>query len=420
MLELTGKHNTAKVYTDNIDSACIAQVINLLNQVSVKDSKIRIMPDCHAGAGCVIGTTMTIHDKVIPNLVGVDIGCGMLAIKLKERRIDLPNFDSVVRKYIPSGPNIRKTAHTRADEISARDLRCFGKRNCKVSELIFSVSLGSMGGNNHFIELNKDAEENLYLVIHSGSRRSGKDVAEFYQKTAYEHLNIEGDYYRELAAEQKKLFIEKMKKEGKTKELSAALKTWKPNIAEGLTERVPYEMSYCQGELLDDYLHDMQVMQRYASLNREIMAAEILKHAKLHEEERFETIHNYIDIDNMILRKGAISAQEEEKVLIPLNMRDGSLICIGKGNPEWNCSAPHGAGRIMSRAQAKESISMSDYKQTMKDAGIFTTSVRKETIDESPFAYKPMQDIIDNIGDTVDIVERIVPIYNFKASGEED
>ncbi len=415
MFELQGKYNTAKIFTEYADNTTISQVTNLLNQESCKDSKIRIMPDCHAGAGCVIGTTMTIRDKVIPGLVGVDIGCGMAVIRLKEKRIELLNLDSVIHQYVPAGANIHEEAKVAPEKISAEELRCFGKKGSKVSQSVFERSIGTLGGGNHFIEVDKDDEGNLYLVIHTGSRRSGKDVAEYYQQMAYDRLNMTGKVLKEEAERQREEFIRRMKAEGRQKELSAALASWKPDIDMPVMN-VPYEFAYCEGDLFADYIHDMEVMQRYAALNRDAIAATILKKAKLHAADSFQTIHNYIDTEEMILRKGSISAKEGEIVLIPMNMRDGSLICKGKGNLDWNCSAPHGAGRLMSRSEAKESIGMDEFRKAMD--GIYTTSVSRATIDESPMAYKPMEEIMRNVQDTVEIVKVIKPIYNFKA-GEE-
>ena len=416
MIEVAGKYNTAKIFTDHCDEATIAQVRNMMNQPSVSGARVRIMPDCHAGAGCVIGTTMTITDKVIPNLVGVDIGCGMLATKLKEERINLPKFDSVSQAEVPAGMKMRKTPHTLADELSAEDLACYGKSTCRVSEDVFRLSLGTLGGGNHFWELDKDEEGSIWLVVHTGSRRSGKDVAEYYQRQAYEHLNVTGAKYRELLSQKRKAFIEELTAQGRKKEISKLLPKWeaeqsKPEIA------VSYEVAWCEGQLFDDYIHDMKIMQEYAKLNRRIITETILKKCKLHGVEQFETVHNYIDMDRMILRKGSVSAKAGERLLIPINMRDGALICIGKGNPDWNESAPHGAGRLMSRKEAKNSISMKEYKEAM--SGIYTTSVNKGTLDESPMAYKPIGEIVANIEPTAEIVSHIRPIYNFKAGDEE-
>lgn len=421
MFELKGKYNSCKVFTDNADEACISQLLNLLNQESLQGLKIRIMPDCHSGAGCVIGTTMEINDKVIPNLVGVDVGCGMYTVKLREKELNLSEFDSVVRKKIPSGGTIHTHSgqHRYAKNIEVEALKCFGKTSCHVSKTIAECSIGTLGGGNHFIEVDKDEDKNLYLVVHTGSRRLGKDIAEYYQSRAYETLNHTGNVYKELEKEARRKFIEDMKAAGKQKKLKEMLSEWKYEESDlGKLSKIPYELSYCDGELLNDYIHDMRIAQEYAHWNRKAIIDIILKEMKLHPEEEFETIHNYIDMDSMILRKGAISAAKGEKILIPMNMRDGSLVCIGKGNPDWNYSAPHGAGRVMSRSQAKENISLSEFKKTMEEAGIYSTSINKGTIDESPFAYKPAEEIMTNISDTAEIVKIIRPIYNFKASEE--
>jgi len=416
MIEVRGSYNTAKLFTDTADAATIAQVTNLMNQPSVAGSKVRIMPDCHAGAGCVIGTTMTVTDKVIPNLVGVDIGCGMLATQLKEERINLPKFDSISQAEVPAGMRMRIRAHSLADEIDVTDLACYKKTNCKLSEDVFRLSLGTLGGGNHFWELDRDEEGHIWLVVHTGSRRSGKDVAEYYQRQAYEHLNVTGERYKEILAQEREAFIEELKAQGREKEINKLLPAWqqarqKPEIM------VPYAVAWCEGQLFDDYIHDMKIMQEYAKLNRRIITEVILKKCKLHAVDQFETVHNYIDTDHMILRKGSVSARKGERLLIPINMRDGALICIGRGNDDWNQSAPHGAGRLMSRTEAKSSISMKDYRESM--SGIYTTSVSKATLDESPMAYKPIDEIVANIGPTAEIISHIKPIYNFKA-GDED
>ena len=417
MIILEGKYNIAKIFTDRVDAATEAQVTNLLNQPCVKGAQIRIMPDCHAGAGCVIGTTMTITDKVIPNLVGVDIGCGMLAVKLKEKRVDLTMFDSVSQAEIPAGMRMRSTPHSRAGDMSAEELACWRKTGCHVSAEVFSLSLGTLGGGNHFWELDRDEEDRIWLVVHTGSRRTGKDVAEYYQKTAYESLNHLGRERRAEIAAEREAFIRRLREEGRGKEISTLLAQWQPSAPENAGAPVPYEVAWCEGELFDSYIHDMRVMQRYAALNRRVITETILKKCKLHAEDMFETVHNYIDTDRMILRKGSVSAAAGERLLIPINMRDGALICVGKGNPDWNESAPHGAGRLMSRSEARESISMKDYRDSMK--GIYTTCVSRATLDESPFAYKPIDEIISNVRPTVDIVSRIRPVYNFKAGDEE-
>lgn len=551
MVELRGKYNTCKVFTDNIDNETISQLTALLNQESVKDSQIRIMPDTHAGKGCVIGTTMTLNDKVIPNLVGVDIGCftgdtevwcsagyykpikdlvddgrfmtdsfdfeikgfvvsgavakktrenaplvrvnygghsvrctpdhqflvstnssvyydsdktelkwveakdlkegmrlvaedarvmvksveeltetedvycltventhnftikggvivhncGMLAVKLKEKRIDLPKLDSVIHKYVPSGFDIHETA---IEESNIEQLRCV--KHVDVNRAM--RSLGSLGGGNHFIELNKDSEDNLWLVVHTGSRHLGIEVCNYYQELGYTKLKEKttGGSLKEL----NKALIEKLKSEGRDKEISKEMKKLKQEYNSTHVD-IPQALAYVEGQDFEDYIHDMKLVQEHAKINRQTIVSIILDKMKLHPVNCIETIHNYIDTDNLILRKGAVEARQDIKLIIPMNMRDGSLICVGKSNPDWNYSAPHGSGRIMSRSQAKESISLKDFKETMADAGIYSTSVNKSTLDESPMAYKPMQEIIDNIGDTVEILDVIKPIYNFKA-----
>lgn len=404
MLELRGKYNNCKVFTDNVDNATIGQLIALMNQSSVAGSQIRIMPDTHAGKGCVIGTTMTIGNKVIPNLVGVDIGCGMAVAELKETRIDLPKLDSVIRKKVPSGFSIRDKAHKFLRNVDLEELYCYKNINVDRAE----KSLGTLGGGNHFIEVDISESGQLYLVVHTGSRNLGKQVAEYYQDLAWKSLKNgnKGDLI--------KAKIDELKAAGRQSEIEAEIAKIQSTV-----ESVPKELAYCEGELFDKYIHDMKITQEYAYWNREAILDTIVDEMHLHVVEQWQTIHNYIDTENMILRKGSVSAQAGEKLIIPMNMRDGSLICIGKGNPDWNYSAPHGAGRLMSRSEAKQSISMSEFKKTMSDAGIYSTSVNKSTIDESPMAYKPMQEIIDNIGDTVEIVNIIKPVYNFKA-GEED
>ena len=404
MIELRGKYNTCKVFTDNVDNATIGQLIALMNQSSVAGSQIRIMPDTHAGKGCVIGTTMTIGNKVIPNLVGVDIGCGMAVVELKETRIDLPKLDSVIRKKVPSGFSIRDKAHKFLRNVDLEELYCYKNINVDRAE----KSLGTLGGGNHFIEVDISESGQLYLVVHTGSRNLGKQVAEYYQDLAWKSLK-NGNKGELIKAK-----IDELKAAGRQSEIEAEIAKIQSTI-----ESVPKELAYCEGELFDKYIHDMKITQEYAYWNREAILDTIVDEMHLHVVEQWQTIHNYIDTENMILRKGSVSAQAGEKLIIPMNMRDGSLICIGKGNPDWNFSAPHGAGRLMSRSEAKQSISMSEFNKTMSDAGIYSTSVNKSTIDESPMAYKPMQEIIDNIGDTVEIVNIIKPIYNFKA-GEED
>lgn len=396
MMELHGKHNTAKVFTDNVDELTISQVIGMLNEPFTKGSKIRIMPDTHAGKGSVIGTTMTITDKVVPNLVGVDIGCGMLCTELnvKKEDIDFIKLDKVIHKSVPSGMNIRQKQHILSTSIPFEDVRApFNLDRAR-------KSVGTLGGGNHFIELNEGSDGKIYLVIHSGSRNLGKQIAEHYQDVAFKSLSNQSDKTNQV--------IEQLKKEGRHSEISSAIKKLKaerPTINKAL--------AYVTGKDMDDYLNDIQIAQDYAFLNRITMSTVIMEQMGWNSVEWFDTTHNYIDIENMILRKGAISAQKDEVVIIPMNMRDGSIIAVGKGNPDWNYSAPHGAGRIMSRSKAKEQVKLKDFVDTMK--GVWSTSVVESTLDESPFAYKPMQEIIDNIEDTVYIKDIIKPLYNFKA-----
>ena len=401
MIILNGKYNSAKVFTDNIEQDAIAQIIAFCSQPMSEGAHIRIMPDVHAGAGCTIGTTMTITDKVIPNLVGVDIGCGMETVRLKEKHIELQKLDKLIYEKIPSGFAIREKPHRYGEKIDLTELYCYKH----IDPLRAEKSIGTLGGGNHFIEADKGADGSIYIVIHSGSRHLGVETAKFYQNEAYRRLNKSSD---KEAAE----LIARLKAEGREKQIQSELK----KLANTKTTDVPKHLAYCEGELFEQYIHDMKIVQKFAMLNRQAMMDEIIKGMHLHVEEQFTTIHNYIDTDTMILRKGAVSAQEGEKLLIPINMRDGSLICTGKGNGDWNCSAPHGAGRLMSRSQAKQSFTVSEFKKQM--TGIYTTSVNAQTLDECPMAYKSMEDIVDNIGDTVEINEVIRPIYNFKA-GEE-
>lgn len=402
MLEIKGKYNIAKVYTEVLEEGAVAQIETLCNQEFVKESKIRIMPDVHAGAGCTIGTTMTITDKVVPNLVGVDIGCGMETIAISNKRLELQKLDKLIYEKIPSGFEVRKTPHRYNEQIDLTQIRCIQAIQLDRAE----KSIGTLGGGNHFIELNKDEEGHLYVVVHSGSRHLGLEVAKYYQEAGYKQLNHNDKSEMEA-------LIARYKSEGREKEIQNAIKEFKNQV---LTD-IPFPLAYVTGSLFEDYIHDMRIVQQFAELNRKAMINEIVKGMKLDVVEQFTTIHNYIDTDAMILRKGAVSAKEGERLLIPINMKDGSLICAGKGNEEWNSSAPHGAGRLMSRTKAKQSFTVSEFKKQMKD--IYTTSVNKDTLDECPMAYKTMDDIVNNIGPTADIVKVIKPLYNFKA-GEED
>ena len=408
-----------KIFTDNIEQEAIDQINTLLEQPAFTDCKVRIMPDVHAGAGCVIGFTADLGDKVIPNIVGVDIGCGMFTAELGRidtgingktdssianyvTDIDYEKLDNVIRTCIPSGRNVHEEINYIFPEL--KNLRCYNKlKNIDWLER----SMGTLGGGNHFIEIDEGFEGRKYLVIHTGSRNLGKQVADYYQNLAVE-LMIGRD---KLAYERDRLIAE-YKDQGRSSEIQDAIKelrnTWRKK-----TNDIPKELCYLTGKYRDDYIYDMKICQRFAKQNRLMIALKIMLSMGWYSIDLFETVHNYIDESNMI-RKGAISAKKGEKVLIPINMRDGSLLCVGKGNEDWNCSAPHGAGRIMSRSKARESISMESFRESM--TGIYTTSVCESTIDESPMAYKSMNEIINNIKDTVDILDVLKPVYNFKAS----
>ena len=393
-----------KIFTENIEPEALDQIYTLVKQPAFKDCKVRIMPDVHAGKGCVIGFTADLGDKVIPNIVGVDIGCGMLTIMLGDIDLDLARLDSIIRKYIPSGRNVYETSAHRFDKLQR--MYCYRALQ-DISRI--ERSIGTLGGGNHFIEVDVDEEGNKYLIIHSGSRNLGKQVAEYYQNLAIETMQGK-DKLREA---QDKLIV-KYKELGEHNQIEKAIKELKRTFAPNPL-CIPKELCYLTGEYREQYLHDMKICQEYASLNRKIIQLTILENMGIFKYySEFETVHNYIDHDTNIVRKGAISAKQDELLLIPINMRDGCIIGKGKGNEDWNQSAPHGAGRIMSRSKAKEVLSMDEYQETMKD--IYSTSVSKSTIDEAPMAYKPMHEIIKNIKDTVDIIKIIKPIYNFKAS----
>lgn len=367
MLTIHGKYTTATVYADSLEKGALGQLTAVCNLPFVEGAKLRVMPDAHAGAGCVIGTTMTVNDKIVPNLVGVDIACGMEVINLGQCRMDFSRLDTVIRKSVPSGFALRQKPHRYADEWDISALRC--ARILQKDKVLKSI--GTLGGGNHFIEIAK--EENSgdhYLIIHTGSRNPGLQVAAHYQKLA----------------------------------------------AENRAPSVPYELAYLSGDVLTAYVQDMQVMREFADLNRKAIADEILKSMKWKPQQSFTTLHNYLDTESMILRKGAVSAQKGERLLIPMNMRDGSLLCEGLGNPDWNFSAPHGAGRVCSRSDAKNRLTLTQFKQDME--GIYSTCISRKTIDESPQAYKPMRDILAHIGDTVNVLSVLKPVYNFKAGGE--
>ena len=393
-----------KIFTNNIEQSAKEQIDLLLEQDAFKDCKVRIMPDVHAGAGCVIGFTGNLGDKVIPNIVGVDIGCGMLCVNLGKEDLDLKELDEVIRKYIPSGMNVHEEAVAYFD---FTQLYCY--KQLKNVDGWLEKSLGSLGGGNHFIEIDVDDENNKYLVIHTGSRNLGKQVAEIYQNKAIEYCS----YKKELEAEKQNI-IKTYKEEGRQRELQEALIEVSKKY-EGKT-KLPKDLCYLEGKDREDYLHDMKLCQEFAYLNREWIYGEIIVRMGLGlcVSDYFQCIHNYINFEDNIVRKGSISARKGEKVIIPMNMRDGCIIGIGKGNEDWNYSAPHGAGRTMSRNIARQTLNMEDYKKSMD--GIYTTSVNEETIDEAPMVYKPMEEIIEHIKDTVEIEKIIKPIYNFKAN----
>lgn len=398
MLEIKGKMNTAVCYAKVVEEEAIEQIRRMCDYEFTEGSQIRIMPDVHAGKGCTIGTTMTVKDKAVPNIVGVDIGCGMYTVNLGKGEIDFERLDEVAH-YIPSGMMVWEGRQERFDLTS---LRCYRSlRDTKRLER----SLGTLGGGNHFIEVDQAQDGTKYLVIHSGSRNLGKQVAELYQQLAVDLNKGKETYFIERDA-----IIKEYKAAGRRKEIQAALEkiTWLKRET-----TIPEDLCYLYGSYLEDYLFDVEICQSFARRNREKMAEIILEKTGITGSNAFHTIHNYIDTKEMILRKGAIAAHKGEKVLIPINMRDGSVLAVGKGNPEWNYSAPHGAGRIMSRKKAKEELNLEEYRKTM--AGIYTTSVKEETLDEAPMAYKALADIIDVIEDAVTILDVMKPIYNFKA-----
>lgn len=398
MFEIKGKVNTAICYASVVEDSAIEQIRRMCDYDFTEGSRIRIMPDVHAGKGCTIGTTMTINGKAVPNVVGVDIGCGMYTVNLGKAEIDFERFDEAAH-FIPSGMNVWEGRQEKFDLTGLESYRQLqdAKRLAR--------SLGTLGGGNHFIEIDRACDGTKYLVIHSGSRNLGKQVAELYQKLAIDLAKGKEDYYR-----QRDEIIRTYKEQGRKQEIQAALKQIAWDMRESL---IPDDLCYVYGEYLDDYLHDVEICQKFARRNRELMAEIILDRAGLAGTDGFHTVHNYIDTGEMILRKGAIAAHAGEKVLIPINMRDGSILATGRGNAEWNYSAPHGAGRVLSRSQAKENLSLDEYRKTME--GIYTTCVSEGTLDEAPMAYKSLEDIIDVISDSVDVIEVLRPIYNFKA-----
>ena len=399
MTEIVGQFNTALCFAETLEEVAAEQIKSVCDREEFKDSKIRIMPDVHAGLGCTIGTTMTITDKVVPGMVGVDIGCGMETVKLKEKEINFEKLDKLIRAEIPFGREVRTSPHLLSAEIDLSKLFCSPYVNLNRA----AKSIGTLGGGNHFIEVDKNDKDELYLVVHSGSRHLGCEVASFYQEEGRKAFWNGARYQIDKT-------IRMLKAEGRQGEIEATVK----ELKRYRKLNIPKDLTYVQGRLFDEYIHDMKIVQLFAALNRKAMTQIILEGLNLTEVERFTTIHNYIDTESMILRKGSVSAQKDEKLLIPINMRDGSLICIGKGNEDWNFSAPHGAGRLMSRKAAFLNFSVEQYKEEMQ--GVFSTCVAFDTLDESPMAYKSMDEIVNAITPTAEIVEKITPLYNFKAS----
>jgi len=396
LIEINGRFTNARIFAQTALQTAIDQIQELTDQAFMTGTKVRIMPDYHAGKGCVIGTTIQLQDRVVPNLVGIDVGCGVFVAQLDVTTVDFAQLDAIIRTYVPSGQDIHKEVSPSRHfvEFEGKQFRASGLKDDYTN-----LSLGTLGGGNHFIELAKDEENQHYLLIHTGSRYVGAKVANWHQKRAYENLR------REDLTEK----IEALKQQGRQQEIQSMIQAYKEQ-----TPFVPKDLSYLEGEAFHDYIHDMKIAQQFARMNRWTIAETIAKQMDWHFTDTFDTIHNYIDTETMTLRKGAVRANKDEKLVIPMNMRDGSLICIGKGNSEWNYSAPHGAGRMFSRRAAKKALNMADFKETMQ--GIWTTSVNEETLDEAPMAYKPMTEITSAIGETVDIVKVIKPVYNFKAS----
>ena len=399
MIEIIGTHNTAICYTGELEEAAAGQIKAVCDQSAFADSKIRIMPDVHAGKGCTIGTTMTITDKIVPGMVGVDIGCGMETVRIAEKEIDFAKLDALIHAQIPCGREVRNTPHTLNDQIDLTALRCSPYVDLDRARR----SIGTLGGGNHFIEVDRGEHGDLFIVVHSGSRHIGCEVAQYYQDEGRKAFWGGARYQIDAAVAQ-------LKAQGRFQEIQPTIN----RLRKEHEMTIPKDLAYVEGRLFDDYIHDMKIIQQFATLNRKAMMDVILTGMELTPVEQFTTVHNYIDTDHMILRKGAVAAYAGQKLLIPINMRDGSLICIGKGNPDWNCSAPHGAGRLMSRKEARSRLSLEEYRKQME--GIYTTCVDRTTLDEAPMAYKGIEEIISHIGPTVDIVQRIRPVYNFKAA----
>ena len=399
MIEIKGKYNTALCYTGQMEEKAGGQIQAVCDRPEFAGCKIRIMPDVHAGKGCTIGTTMTIRDKIAPGMVGVDIGCGMETVELCQRQIDFDRLDALIRREIPFGREIRKTPHPLGQTIDLNRLHCAGAVHLDRA----LCSIGTLGGGNPFIEVDRAEDGRFFLGIHSGSRHLGTEVAGFYQEEGRRALWGGAGYQMEET-------IRRLKEEGHPEKIQKTLLALKKDRETDL----PRDLAYVEGRLFEEYLHDMKLTQQFAALNRQAMARVILQGMGLTAASSFTTIHNYIDTEAMILRKGAVSAKAGEKLLIPINMRDGSLICRGKGNSEWNCSAPHGAGRLMSRKAAQQELSMEAFRRQME--GVYSTCGLPETLDESPMAYKSMEEILAQIGPTAEIEARIRPVYNFKAA----
>ncbi len=399
MFEIKGNVNTALCYAKVVEQDAIDQIKRMCDYEFTEGSQIRIMPDVHAGKGCTIGTTMTIVDKAVPNIVGVDIGCGMYTVDLGKGAIDFEKLDEAAH-FVPSGFNIWEG---RQEKFDLEALRCY--RSLKNTKWL-ERSLGTLGGGNHFIEVDEAQDGTKYLVIHTGSRNLGKQVADIYQQLAIDLNKGKETYFQE-----REEIIRTYKEQGRRSEIQAALQaiSWAQREA-----TMPEDLCYLYGSFFEDYMHDVAICQKFATRNREKIAEVLLERTGLTGGNAFHTVHNYIDTEEKILRKGAIAAHAGEKVLIPINMRDGSVLAIGKGNSEWNFSAPHGAGRIMSRTVAKNTLNLEEYKEAMK--GVYTTSVNEATLDEAPMAYKSLEDIIDVIKETVDVIDVMKPIYNFKAN----
>lgn len=399
MTEFRTKYGVVKIFAKTVDQAAMSQIYALANSPMGEGADIRIMPDVHSGSGCVIGTTMKVTNKITPSLVGVDIGCGMETAILGKINIDCNRLDEVINANVPAGFETRKKKHSYTKLIDLSELRCIKHVDIDKGYL----SIGSLGGGNHFCELSQSDSGIVYFIVHSGSRNLGKQVCEWYTKIAFDKMRKKNNDKSDLIA--------KLKAEGREKEISAELEK-----AKSLEVKFDKDLTWLEGQDFEDYIHDMNIMQRFAELNRKAIVNTVAIAMGWRIENSFTTIHNYIDAEKMILRKGAIRANAGETVLIPMNMRDGSLLCVGKGNPDWNYSAPHGAGRLMSRRQAKDTITLEQFKETME--GIHSTSISRDTIDESPFAYKPMAEIMECIEDAVDIIDILRPLYNFKAGGD--